>query len=72
MEKRLLTLLDDTLTSDTDRRQSLTRTLANIRREKANLILKLNANTPGATLTPSASEANALAAQGTPSPSSTP
>ena len=52
MEKRLLTLLDDTLHSDTHRRQSLTETLTTIRREKAEIILKLTPSLPGAALAP--------------------
>jgi hypothetical protein len=50
MEKRPLTLLDDTLYSDSERRSSLTETLNRVRCEKANLILKLTPATPGAKL----------------------
>jgi hypothetical protein len=48
IEKRLLALLDDTLASDVVRRQSLSNTLEQVRRSRANLILKISPGTPGA------------------------
>jgi len=47
MERRLLTLLDFCGPGDADRRDQLQRTLAAVRREKAQMELRLSASRPG-------------------------
>ena len=51
MERRLLTLLDETSATDHDRRASLQQTLAEIRRSRASLEIRLSPHHPGAELT---------------------
>ena len=51
MERRLLTLIDHTSSSNHDRRSSLQETLANVRRNQAIFQLRLSPNQPGITRT---------------------
>jgi len=51
MERRLLTLLDFCGPGDADRRDQLQRTLAAVRREKAQMELRLSASRPGVEVT---------------------
>jgi hypothetical protein len=51
MEKRLLTLIDNTTHDDQEHRKGLEQTLANIRHQKATLELRLSPNHPGAATT---------------------
>jgi hypothetical protein len=46
MEKRLLNLIDQTYPEQTDRRQRLNETLADLRQSRANFILRLGPNLP--------------------------
>jgi len=52
MERRLLTLLDYCGPGDADRRDQLQRTLATVRREKAEMELRLSASRPGVEVVP--------------------
>jgi len=62
MERRLLTLLDFCGPGDVDRRDQLQRTLAAVRREKAQMELRLSANRPGVEVTTQATHSDSKSA----------